>query len=398
VETSSGQLSGPLFERIPSRARPALLRILAGIEPDTTGPDRAFLGAPSWRIPLPWGSPLSPWEAQFVLGDIIGCPDFGQDEKLAWEFPLLFEGLPMTLAFEKFGLRAYVATEVAEATAADAAQRMAERIAHSIPLLKKTVLTEIADEQITLGLVNVENRYGPLHRQYLHFKKLSEASLAAAADAKRITEELPDGSIVSRNPAYYLREQARFEGNAAVHGLFSLLEHLLLIEFFLAGKDATNDQLATFIGSGWIEKFKQVVSLGDPETKRQYDRLVALHDELRNPSAHGEVEADGTDFKFLLPGVGPIATRLVIEKGKKRSYRWPAGGVGDILAELTEIEQWLAVGRLARAVQYGESDLDLYFGSDIGTAIGASSDDPDELARAIESVTRMVDNAANMDW
>lgn len=398
MTTSSGQLAGPLFERVPPGAQAALLHILSGIEPDPVGPDRAFLGAPSRRIPLGWGRPIEPWEAAFILRKIVGCEDSGRGEKLAWEFPLRFEGVAMTLAFEKFGLRAYVDASLDDEAATALAQRMAEQLARAVPLLKKTVLTAIADEQVTLGVVNVENHYRRLHRQFTHFKKLSEQSLVTAAGTERVTEELPDGGWRSSNPARYIEEEARFEGKAAVHMLFSLLEHLLLIEFFLAGKDPANGQLAQFIGSGWNDKFKQVADLTDSETKRQYDRLVALHEDLRNPTAHGEVESDGTDFRFILPDIGPVATRLVVQKGTRRTYRWTSSTIHDILAELTEVERWLASGFLGRAVQYGESDLELYFGSDLGAAIALSSDDPEGLNQVIEYVSRMVDNAANMDW
>jgi|GEM_PF-1681035 hypothetical protein len=398
MTTSSTQLAGPLFQRVPPGAQVALLRILGGIEPDPIGPDRAFLGAPSRRIPLGWGRPIEPWEAAFILQDIVGCEDFGRGEKLAWEFPLRFEGVAMTLAFEKFGLRAYVDASLEEEIATALAQRMAEQMARAIPLLKKTVLSAIADEQVTVGLVNVENHYRRLQRQFAHFKKLSEQSLVTAAETECVTEELPDGGWRSSNPAFYIEEEARFEGKAAVHAVFSLLEHLLLIEFFLAGKDPANGQLAQFIGSGWTEKFKQVADLTDSETKRQYDRLVALHEDLRNPAAHGEVESDGTDFRFILPGIGPVATRLVAQKGMRRTYAWTHSTTPDILAELTEVEKWFASGFLARAIQYGESELELYFGSDLGAAIALSSDDPEELDQAIQYVTRMVDDARNMDW
>jgi hypothetical protein len=167
------------------------MRVLRGIEPDPNGTPRAFFETPSRKVTLGWGDPLEPWQAQFVLGDIIGCRDFGKGEKLAWEFALKFEGLPMTVAFQKFGLRAYVDPRADEVTAEQAAKRMAETISRSMPLLEKTVLADIADEQVERGQVNIRNHYSKLENQYQRFRDLSEASLVAAGKAEPAVETDP---------------------------------------------------------------------------------------------------------------------------------------------------------------------------------------------------------------
>lgn len=96
-----------LVERVPPQSVENLRQILRDVEL-TEGPHRAFLGAPSWRVRIGWGRPLHPWEVGFILGDILGCRDFGHGEKLAWEHALKFESVSLTVAFQKFGLRAYV--------------------------------------------------------------------------------------------------------------------------------------------------------------------------------------------------------------------------------------------------------------------------------------------------
>lgn len=148
----------------------------------------------------------------------------------------------------------------------------------------------------------------------------------------------------------------------------------------------------------WVGEFKQIVDVNVRESTHYYDRLVAVHDELRNPSARGEIHSDGTDFSFILPGVGPVHARLVMQKGRQRTYRWHGGGVDDILAELADVEQWLRTGPLGSAVQYGESDLSLFFGGDLRTELAASAHDPDALKELIDRLQWLVDSHANMDW
>lgn len=52
-----------------------------------------------------------------------------------------------------------------------------------MPTLRDTVLTEIADEQIHQGEVNIPNRYDLLEEQYRHFETRALAANSAAASA-----------------------------------------------------------------------------------------------------------------------------------------------------------------------------------------------------------------------
>jgi len=379
-----------MYERLPIQARPALVRLLQQIQPDPEGSDRAYFGRPSWKVPLQWGKPVRPWEAQFVLRDIVGCEDFGRIEKLAWEFALRFEDIPMTLAFQKFGLRAYVEKNVIDEAGAEAvANRMVNTIGSAMPLLRKTVLAMIADEQIARGELNVRNHFLLLHRQYAHFRDLSIGSELAAAAARPIREEL-EGTLNVRFPGFELRDQARYEAKAGLNAFFSLLEHLLLIEFLLSGQDATGGLLAKFIASGWNTKFKQLLDLSDQETK--------VYGELRNPSVHGEVHSDGTDFDFLLPGVGPVPARLVITNSGGYRYRWTETDSSALSDMVDGVEAWLRSGPLESAVVYGDSDLPLFFGDALREDLVNARHDVAELHDLIKAIQRMTDDAANMDW
>ncbi len=400
MDFAHDHLVGPLVVRVPTRARAALSRALADVHRDEQGAARAVFGVQSWRVPVTSDARLAPWQAEFILRDIVGCSDFGRDEKLAWEYALLFKGVQMTLAFQKFGLRVYVDARVNEATAQEMASAMASILSSAMPLLEKTILAEIADDQVARGEVNVENHYGVLARQYKHFSDMSERSLLAADTAQPIREAMPgpNTGYIIRFPEVELREQARFESKAAVLAFFSLLEHLLLIAFLLDGHDATRGALAAFIGAGWNDKFKKIVDLRNRESKRHYDHLSALHDELRNPSAHGEVHSDGTDFLFILPGVGPVPGRLVMRGRRRRLYQWRGGEADDVSRQLGETEQWLRTGPLAGAVAYGEAGLPLFFGSVLRDELVAVRHDSDALQNAIGRLSMLVDQSANLDW
>jgi hypothetical protein len=395
VDTALPPLGGKLFARVPAGSQRRLTQTLHPIRPDPEGRPRVWASG-SWKVPLPWGSPVSPWEAEFVLGHIVGCHDFGRDEKLAWEYALTFEGVSMTLAFQKFGLRAYVDTSVGDEPQATAlAQRLVATISDAMPVLRKTVLASIADEQIALGHVNVENHYRTLRGQYEHFRDLSTRTEKSAATAEPIHESGP-GFISVRLPSYELAQKARYEAGAALNAFFSMLEHLLLIAFLLSDLPAERGALAKFIGSGWSAKFKQVVDITDISALQWYERLRVIHAEVRNPSIHGGVQADGTDFSFILPGVGPVSTRLVIAQGR-RQYQWD-GIKTNILTALESVSEWLRTGPLAPAVRYGESGLPLFFGDELRADLHAASSDEEALDELIDRLNWMIDQAANMDW
>lgn len=340
---------------------------------------------------------------EFVLRDIVGSSDFGRTEKLAWEYALIFDEVRMTAAFQKFGLRVYVEKEdVRDADkAAEAVNELTAALASAMPLLRATVLSTIADEQVALGQININNHFPALAREYEHFQQLSKDSARAAESAEPI-REIIDGPIPGhsvRFPAIQLKEQAEFEARASINAFFSMLEHLLLIAFMLSGKDASNGHLAAFLGSGWNAKFKTMVDLNDNDSNQTYERLVLLHRDLRNRAIHGEVGADGTDFHFLLPGVGPVASRLVTSEGKARTYRWSGPKAEKPLEILCNADLWLRSGPLAAAVAYGESGLPLSFATELRSEItAAAAEGMESLEEMILRISRMADDAANMDW
>ena len=383
---------------LPARPQQIVSRILAELEVDNEGPSRAYFGAPSIRIPVDWGDPLEPWELKMLLGEVLGGHDFGRTEKLAWEYPIRFRSVPLTMAFQKFGVRAYVDPVVGQESEARALVKALLDTCHkAMPLIRKTALRSIADQQISDGKVNIDNHFSDLRDQYEHFCLLARASDEAAATAKPI-EQRGDGWVGITLPAHQLRREARFEATAAVASFFSMLEHLLLIAYFFSPLDESDGSLADFIGGGWSTKFRRVLAISDPAIKAPYDALVEIADSVRNPSAHGAVRPDGTDFRFLLPGVGPVSARVTISNSKARRYSWDDKKPFPSLAALDSAYESLRSGPLRAAVTYGDSGLDLYFGSKIRDALRSAASHPEELDNLIEFLQEQVDRAANMDW
>jgi hypothetical protein len=226
-----------------------------------------------------------------------------------------------------------------------------------------------------------------LMEQYDHFESRVNDAIAEATDAG-----VPD--------AFRLSRKGRFEAVAAVNAFFSLLEHVLLIGFMLSDVDVSQGQLAQFIGSGWREKFKSVVGTSDPSAKQAYDTIVRIQDDLRNRAVHGEVGADGTDFEFLLDGVGPVPAHLVVGISKKRTYGWATASPEGVLDAVRSVLNWMSGGPLQSAIRYGEWGLPLFFGSIGGlrSTLAHSATDPDRFQMSFEAISRIMDDAANMDW
>lgn len=375
-------------------ARAGVENRLAALRPDPTGARRAFLGEPSWRIRA---DGIAPWAACFVLRDIVGCHDFGRDEKLAWEHALKFEGVPMTMAYQKFGLRAYVDQGVDELEASRLVADLIVAMSGCMPLLQGTVLASIADSQVEQGALNIDNRHDDLSRQLCHFRQLALSSQARAMDTDPVS--VSDGlRSVTVFPHHERLREARFETGAALAAFFSLLEHTLLIGFMLSGRDATGGRLADFIGSGWAAKFKTVVDLSEPDCKVVYDGLVQLYGEVRNPAAHGEVRSDGADFSFLLPGIGPVSTRLMVTAGKRRTYEWSRSSTVELLDEIQSLVGWLDSGPLGRSTFYGRTGLPLFFGSALREDLVECAGEEQSFHEAIERIEWLVSRNMDMDW
>lgn len=74
---------------------------------------------------------------------------------------------------------------------------------------------------------------------------------------------------------------------AMIVAFFAYLERCVTLALPFTDADLSNFDLSWFLKATWSEKFKNVLDLSSPGTKKLYDRLLELADNYRNTRPHG---------------------------------------------------------------------------------------------------------------
>lgn len=400
-------LSGPAAQTLAVADQEKLDRCLKGFAPwdEDVSPFGSALG-----VSIGWGEPFEPWVLRFMLVDVVGCDDFGRGEKVAWVCTVEMDGTPIQFSFRRFGLRAAVDGRMERAEAASTVATCLRRLRSALPLVEKKLIRPLIDQAIDDGQVTISNQYPYFKGMYEHLRGLAEQSSIDAAGLKPVSTAFPHGASMSF-PAVTRAREAEFEAHGALLALFSMLEHVLVIAMSFDEFDASAEKLSAFLRFTWSEKFKRVVDITDPDGKAVYDLLKRLADENRNPAAHGGIDRRATNLAVHLPGYGAVpqgvfpgasAPTYSFHPGLPRNAfpftelldhdnsasGWPA--VDHVIA-------WLEQGQLAAPCTYGESGLPLLF-DPASRAEAHAAQAPDGLDELLDRRSRLVDQAANMDW
>ncbi len=401
---------------IPDRLAATLRRVLGEIESNPDAGGFARTRRASFRVPVPYPSPVPAWLVRVLLGMVLEIPMFGRDEKLAWEFVLRFRGVPMTLASEKFGLRGYVDAQAVdgEEAAKELVDDLMSCLQRAVPPVEKYLLRDLLSEQLNGGHATVQNVYGRLRRAYEHFRRRSENLAVPQSEPSEVVDRQPSVAATASEPegvfgeaifssrarAWESREATRFDQAAAVSAYMSALEHLLVIAFAFSGLDPANGQLERFIGSTWRDKMRDLVDLDDRSAKRCYDSLIQLVEEVRNPAAHGGFDHVRSLIYFHIPGLGAVPVQMS-RAGYPNHFLFtpePEDPGFSPWAVLDAVDRWLEQGQLRFAYRYALSGLDTSFDPSFRREIRAATKDDEEFGHFLDGVTRFVDDATNMDW
>jgi hypothetical protein len=338
----------------------------------------------------------------FLLVDLLKFRDLGRWEKTAWSIPVEFDGTVYLISHRKFGLGIF---------ALDAKDNE-EEIQKVVKLVKKGVdaaepyFQWLAKEAVDKSSLNVENN---CHWLFARYRYLYELFGRVTAEAEALQEDLRTGAVAAEIPKvvsswnlrHQLSEQASWIGLAAIDAFFSWTEHLFVHLSILQGCATTGIQVADVANKkDWPSKFKFVLDLNDPTTKKYYDQLGEVRFQLRNYMAHGAFGKQREAFKFhSSAGAVPVMLNDERAAGRFSIYGAPIIEEGPALAIIEDFIGHLWAGPLASARSYlQESGLPLIltFASD-GTYARAMNSTT-EMEHLIESLSRGFDDAANMDF
>ena len=337
----------------------------------------------------------------FLLVKLLNFKDLGRFEKVAFSIPVQIDGTILMVEYRKFGLGIFVKDAADE----DVAEEAAKCIRAGVKAAQRYFDT-LADAAAKGSDLNVENTAQELFARFIYFAgRYAESSAEAEARKKeRVETEMPKSqdvisAVTVTFPSYQLRKEARWNATAAIEAFYSWTEHVFILVAILRGKIATGEDVARAAGAEWKEKFKLALEISNPDTKQFYDRLTTLRNQVRNFVAHGAFGKNGQALSFhSVVGAVPL---LMPHRQSKEHFRF-GNGVDFLPPEAMQLihdfitHMWS--GNLSPAKIYIESGLPLILSHAYDGSYAQAMTSDEEMTDFTDHLSRVIDDAANMDW
>lgn len=335
----------------------------------------------------------------------------GRWEKTAWNIPVRLNGRLYGIEHRKLGLGVFApasnSTATRSGTPADNQEDDAREI---VALIQRAIIAAEpyfewrAAEAASGTQLNVLNRSPSLLSRYEFFRdrflELNDEYQRRKDEKKVENTEHEKGvtSTVVRFPASHLSHEAQWNAQAAVDAFFSWTEHVFIHVAILQGRAQTGADVAELADSDWKSKFKAALDLDAAESKKHYDALLELRQQIRNFMAHGAFGKRGEAFEFH-SGAGAVPLLLTGKQKHKYSFTGAPAFVDEqAIAAIDRFVEHLWSGSRAPAREYVESGLPAILSYVHDGTYAKAMTSCDEMSEFLEHLMYQFDAAANMDW
>jgi hypothetical protein len=356
---------------------------------------------PCHRIPIDRNSLPVPELIQYMLVKVLGFPDFGPDEKIRWLIPFSYKGIQCTLAYQKFGVRLYIAKN--GVAAQDSLQYMGEivgKLNRAARIIEEQVLNPYAMTQISKGNITVANQYGRLDDMYRYFRQQASRSFSNKPEPAQKGDEF-FGTLVALSSMLGTQTDGFYNALAMLDAYFSRLEHLLVVVLPFINFSATTNNLVDIISSQWADKYKRVFDINsDRSAKQYYDKLYDIKERFRNTFAHGGFEKKGASLYFHLPEIGTLPAQLTNIKNSPHFNFLPIDDAdfNNVCSLFDQFDEWLKSGKARFGVLYAESGLDVPFDAESIREHEVAMNSEDDFQNLLDYRDYLSDMHTNMEY
>jgi len=343
-----------------------------------------------------------PFIIYLLFVDILKYKYSGISEKVAWEIPILYKGIPFILAHRKFGFQ-FISNKInieIQNTANDAMVQ----INKAIPLVEKIIQPKV-NQIMEDGNVTINNEYLTLRRRYKFFykktKKAFKNKFIERYNLKNIRDKSIDEIYAYLDEYYTFVEKKEYYLCATLDAFYSWLEFLLIAIYPFTNIEQ-KIELQLFISMSWKEKFKKIFDFDDKRIKLIYEDLIELKEQFRNPMAHGHYLKNKSLIHVHMPGLGAIPFHLT-QNGKELEYSFKEINEEnfDKISEcLNKFENYIENSNDTTKLisKYLKNNLDLYFNYESRKEYRLACNSKEDMDYFIELTQKRVDDAMNMDW
>lgn len=388
-------------------ARRALTPLVPAGKPESSDEPRCLMLSSRTKA----GRELPPYYlVYFLLVDLLEFPHLGRWEKSAWNVPVRLNGCLFGIEHQKMGLGVFAPALDPTVTRSGTPTDKQEDDANEIVALIRRAVT-VAEpyfkwraEQAASGTqLNLHNRSQELFRRYEFFRdrffQLSD-EYQRRKDEREVTKTKHKygESTTIRFPADHLSREAQWNAQAAVDAFFSWTEHVFIHLAVLQGRVQTGADVAKLADADWRSKFKAALDLSAPDSKKHYDVLLELRQQIRNFMAHGAFGKRGEAFEFH-SGAGAVPLLLTGKKGHKYSFTGvPEFVDANAIAGIDQFVEHLWSGPRAPAQEYVESELPTILSYVHDGTYAKAMVSCEDMSVFLEYLSYQFDSATNMDW
>lgn len=389
--------------------KPIKKRIEHAIKPmEKAGLDEYF-----WGIRSEAGYSLPPYYlVYFILVDLLDFNFNGPEEKVAFSIPVKIGNTTLIVEYRKMGLGIFIKNKNDE----DKAKVILKCIQSGVKAGTE-YFNYIADEAAKSSNLNVSNNSNELYERFCHFSNfydnINKQIIEIEAKSKAHVQNTPSLTLDNKNLLFiqtnnifenynkiaHLRKEAMWYAISAIESFFNWTEHVFILIAILNGKIKTGVDISNKIGEEWKTKFKIAIDINIPEMKVFYDRLIILRQKIRNFVSHGSFGKDGQTLQFH-SSVGAVP---LLMPHRQNNEHFKFGNGVDFLAPeamdlLNDFLKNMWNGDLSPAKIYIESGNPLILSYAINGKYANAMSSEEKMKNFVEHLTRMFDDASNMDW
>lgn len=333
----------------------------------------------------------------FLFVDLLGYKNLGKFEKVAWSVPIDYKGTAYLLEHRKLGMGLFASDkENQESDCLEIVKRIAKAVKAAHPYFEW-----LASEAAKRSDLNVLNHSLRLYDRYEYFvdeykKKIHEAN---ARKDERIRTQHSSNSWSIEIPYYGLKKESEWLAISAIDAFFSFTEHVFIHAAILRGVLLTGEDVANLADNEWAVKFKACLDIQDQEVKIHYDHLISIKRQIRNYVAHGAFGKNGEAFQ-IHSGAGAVPLLLPHQKGSSR-FSMQSGidfNEEEAIKAVEDFMDFYWESNNFPEVIYIQSSMPsiLPYAADSTYARAMSS--TEDMKSFVKYLTRVHDDAANMDW
>lgn len=310
-------------------------------------------------------------------------------EKINWEIPCVYKGIPISFAHQKFGFRIYVTNELTENRAEKVSKEIQEILNKCLKLIKPEIrsagLSALSGSEVI-----VLNKLGEIERTFMYFYKESVRKKKRSNIPQAISLSSPIHKV-----SWRLNEESERLADAAYIAFFSLIEHLCILCLAFSPKlESTN--LKDFSKLQWTEKYKTVFPMDNKEFSAYYQKLFQIAKFRRNPASHGYLDKTNTIFSFYVQDarhripMNLYDRELIAQFSKNDINLETLVSFLKMIRKNPTTKSWMSYLDRGFDISYRQDST-----QELRTFLSLSKK---EMKEYLDYQSRLVDDHANMDW